>query len=176
MNQSTEDLINRIAIELKVDPSLLTMLIRNESNFNPQAKNPKSSAKGLLQWIDSSAKELGFISSQDLINKLSTVDEQLQHAVLPYLKRKMPFNNPQSLFMAVFYPAARNWPLEKEFPANVQAVNPGIKTPFDYISRVYRKNKLRYVPPVVILLISTISIFFLINKKNNRSRKNVRKK
>ena len=160
MNKTTEDLLERIAIELGIEKRLLWALIQNESNWNPQAKNPYSTAKGLLQWIDMTAKEIGFNTSEELVNKLSTVEQQLQYAVLPYLKRRMPFNSPQSLFMSIFYPAARNWPDFKEFPAKVQAINPGIKTPADYIKKVYAKIALRYVPHIAILLVSTITIFF----------------
>lgn len=160
MNKTTEELLERIALELKVDKNHLWALIQHESGWNPQAKNPYSSARGLLQWLNVTAQELGFKTSDELINKLSTVDQQLQYAVLPYLKKRMPFNSPQSLFMATFYPKARNWPDFKEFPLTVQAVNPGIKTPADYIKKVYKKLALLYVPHAVIFLTTVTAFFF----------------
>jgi len=38
--------------------------------------------------------------------------------------------------MAVFYPVARTWPLDKEFPSIVQQKNPGIVTVEDYMNKV----------------------------------------
>jgi len=162
MNASTEDLLKRISLELQVNPRILWALIQHESGWNPIAKNNYSSAKGLLQWIDATALELGYNTSQELINKLPTIDQQLQYAVLPYLKRRMPFSNPQSLFMSVFYPKARTWPDYQQFPDSVQRANPGIKTPSDYIKKVYSKIALLYIPQAVILLgITALSFFFL---------------
>ena len=37
-----------------VDPQLILDLCFWESNYNPKAQNPKSSAKGLFQWLDGS--------------------------------------------------------------------------------------------------------------------------
>lgn len=62
---------------------------------------------------------------------------QIRGPVYDYLKTMMPFSSaPQSLYMAVFYPAARNWPLNQQFPDSVQKVNPGIKTVQDYVNMV----------------------------------------
>lgn len=48
-----------VAIEqIKADP-YYSALAKTESDFNPLAKNPKSSAKGMFQFIDATAKKLG---------------------------------------------------------------------------------------------------------------------
>jgi hypothetical protein len=123
------------AAVLGIPPEWLDNLIYFESRWNPQASNPKSSAKGLIQFVDSTARSLGFMSSQDLITKAPTIAEQMP-LVIAYLKKYMPFPTIQSLAMSVFYSAARNWPPEKMFPDSVRAVNPGINCPADYIKRL----------------------------------------
>ena len=42
--------------EYGIDPNLALDLARFESNFNPLAKNPSSTAKGIYQWLDGSWK------------------------------------------------------------------------------------------------------------------------
>jgi hypothetical protein len=54
-----QDAIVSASKEHNVPEHVLAGLIRQESSFNPRAKNPDSSAKGLGQLIDSTAKEMG---------------------------------------------------------------------------------------------------------------------
>jgi hypothetical protein len=132
--------LNTIAADLGTTPAALSALINFESGFNPKAKNPYSSARGLIQFTDQTARGLGFRDSLDLVTRFSTIEKQLV-LVHKYLKKYAPFRDDQALFMAVFYPAARDWPISREFPDFVQAVNPGIKTVLDYVNRVYGKKK-----------------------------------
>ena len=52
------ELIEQYSEEYGVHLNLAVPLAKFESKFNPLAKNPKSSAKGVYQWIDSSWKGL----------------------------------------------------------------------------------------------------------------------
>jgi len=126
----------QIAAALNVPVSWLFSLIHFESKYNPTIKNPYSSARGLLQFTNASARALGFSDSAALVAALPTAAEQLERAVLPYLARFRPFPTEQSLYMAVFYPAFRYFPENTPFPAEVRAVNPGINTIKDYILKV----------------------------------------
>jgi hypothetical protein len=117
----------------------LDALINNESSWDPVAMNPGSSAKGLIQFIDSTARTLGFTDSYDLITQYADVTTQLEGPVFNYLNKFKPFPTMQSLYLAVFYPAARTWDPLKPFPDSVQQANPGITTPQDYVSMVNRK-------------------------------------
>lgn len=54
-----QPLIQSAAQAAGVSPAYVTQLIKKESGFNPNAKNPSSSATGLLQFIDSTAKQYG---------------------------------------------------------------------------------------------------------------------
>jgi len=124
------------ALQLGINPDDLYALIDFESRWNPVAKNPDSSARGLIQFIDSTAKDLGYENSLDLVTKNPTIETQLKGPVYEYLKQWIPYTGKQSLYMAVFYPTARTWPPEKEFPEWVQNNNPGIDTVQSYMDKV----------------------------------------
>lgn len=153
--------IKAVADKLGIKPKSLEMLINFESRFNPKIKNPYSSARGLIQFTDSTAQRLGFNNSLDLVSKYPTVSGQLANPVYRYLRQFKPFPNEQSLFMAVFYPKYRNVSPYKQFPKSVQAVNPNIKTPSDYIKKVYTINRLRYVSPFMILIGVGTLLYFM---------------
>ncbi len=77
-----------LAAQLQVaDPQWLIDLINFESGWNPTASNPPSSAKGLIQFMNSTAKDdLGYKSSQDLIDQHPDIPSQLEGPVYRYLK------------------------------------------------------------------------------------------
>jgi len=124
---------------LKVtDPQWLASLIQFESGSNPLAQNPFSSARGLIQFMNSTARSLGYKSANDLVDKYPDFDSQLSNPVKTYLSQYSPFPTEQSLYMSVFYPAARTWDPNRVFPPAVLAVNPGITTVQSYIDKVRR--------------------------------------
>lgn len=129
------------ASRIGVDPSWLAGLIEFESGgrWDPAIRNPYSSARGLLQWLDATARGLGYASSLDLVSRNPTIDAQLRGPVVAYLAPLGPFPSLQSLAMAVFYPAFRTAPADTVFPSNVRAANPGIRTVADYVSKVAAK-------------------------------------
>lgn len=133
--------LNDMAVRLGVSYSDLFSLINFESGFNPLAKNPNSSARGLIQFIDSTAQSLGFTDSLDLVTKNPTIQKQLP-IVEKYLMQFYPFDGKQSLYLAVFYPKYRYVSPETQFPDSVKKANPGINTPADYVAFVERKKKL----------------------------------
>ena len=49
-----KNLIARKAYEHNVNPDMAVFLAQIESNFNPKARNPRSTAKGIYQWLDGS--------------------------------------------------------------------------------------------------------------------------
>lgn len=157
--------LNQIAKKLKISPKKLYMLINFESRFNPFAKNPKSTARGLLQFVDKTAKGLGYKNSLDLVNKHPTVISQLQTPVYNYLKQYKPFTSSNYLFLSVLYPKARNWSIYKKFPDIVPLLNPGIFRPIDYIKKIYKFNSMTYVSPLVYLTVAGFLIPILTKVK-----------
>jgi hypothetical protein len=141
--------IREVAASLGVNASSLLALIRFETGgtFEPKIKNPSSSARGLIQFMDLTAKSLGYNDSLDLVNQNPTFEGQLRGPVKKFLQARLKgFKAPigdQKLFMAVFYPAYMEAPTNKAFPDSVQRANPGIKTPGDYIQKLYAKSGLK---------------------------------
>lgn len=133
--------LETVSNKLKVNPAWLWSLIRFESKSNPAARNPITGARGLIQFLHSTARSMGFKDADDLVKKYPTFDKQLKGPVYTYLKKYAPFTSKQSLYMAVFYPAARFWSSSTYFPANVRTSNPGIDTVQDYINFVEGKGK-----------------------------------
>lgn len=129
--------LESVAAAVGVAPESLYRLIQFESGWDPQAKNPNSSARGLIQFIDGTAQWLGYDSSEDLVSRYPDRVSQLNGPVAEYLSKYAPYSGEQSLFMAVFYPAARTWEPDEKFPSWVVDVNPGIETPADYMAAVY---------------------------------------
>lgn len=56
---TVEEIIRAAAARYGVDPDALVAIATIESALNPQAKNPRSSAAGLFQFIASTAKAYG---------------------------------------------------------------------------------------------------------------------
>ncbi len=166
--------LKAVAASLGVSPTSLEGLIMFESGGNPSIKNPYSSARGLIQFTDATAKGLGYTDSLDLVTKNPTFAGQLRGPVLKYLKSHAPFQNDQALFMAVFLPSYKNKPAGTPFPDSVLAVNPGIKTPLDYMNKVY--GKIRNMPTLAagggglaLAALSILAFFLLKGKKKKRN-------
>lgn len=124
-------------------------LIWFESRNDVFARNTEEgqTAKGLVQFIDSTARELGYTSSSDLIAKNPTFEQQMKE-VEKYLRGKGPFEGKgkQYLYMSVFYPKYKNVKPSKIFPGYVQDKNPGIETVQDYLDKVDRSSATRPAP------------------------------
>ena len=58
-NDGIVEMLRNKAAEYGHDPDLFTSLASRESGFNPDAKNPGSSAGGLFQFLDSTWKQYG---------------------------------------------------------------------------------------------------------------------
>jgi hypothetical protein len=156
-----------VSSKLDINPFWLYTLIQFESKWNPKAKNPNSTARGLIQFVDSTAQALGYKNSQELIDYNPTIESQLRYPVYNYLKEYRPFPTRQSLYMAVFYPAARSWPVNTRFPQKVIDSNPGIDTVQMYMDKVEKKNDHSSLSLLVFSALSLI-IFLLSNKKHKK--------
>lgn len=143
--------IEKLASELKINPEDLFQLIYFETagTMNPKIENPKSSAKGLIQFTDASSRKLKdssgskYISSFDLITKCGTVECQLSTPsrnnnlggpVYQYLRKFKNLNTKEKLFMAVFYPNAIGKG-DYEFSKEISELNSGISKVSDYVKQ-----------------------------------------
>lgn len=135
------------AASIRIPARWLFGLIKTESAWNPSAKNPNGSARGLIQWVDSTAQSLGYSSALDLVNRNPTREAQLLGPVVAYLKKWAPITSAEDLAAVNFYPAYRGAKIDTLLPAAVQAANPGIKTVRDYYAKFFAKN----IPAVSLL-------------------------
>lgn len=147
-----------ISERLGINHEDLISLIQFESGFDPMAKNPYSSARGLIQFTDATARSLGFEDSLHLVTAHPTVEDQLQ-IVEEYLVQFYPFRDKQDLYMSVFYPKYRKADPNTVFPDSVRAVNPGITTVQDYVNFVESKKKLNYF-----VILGIVAALFIIYK------------
>lgn len=162
LTPSESSALAEVAASLGVSVAWLKNLIAFESRFNPGATNPVTGARGLIQFMHATARAMGYDDADDIVDQFPDVVSQLRGPVYSYLAKYKPFPSEQSLYMAVFYPAARSWPMGQPFPEKVQKANPGIRTPGDYIAWVRKISGA--VTTGTLLLIAAIA-FFLIRRK-----------
>jgi hypothetical protein len=112
--------INDLAKELGVDPDWILATIAYESGgtFNPKKSNEAgSSAKGLIQFVDSTARDLGFKNSQDLVDKYPTIESQIRGPVRDYFRKINGYKpyagkNQQYFALSVFFPRYKDASLD----------------------------------------------------------------
>lgn len=153
-----------VAAAIGSDPGDLSKLIQFESGWNPAAKNKLSSARGLIQFIDSTARSLGYTDSLDLVSRNPTRESQLRGPVFQYLKKYAPLDTRQALAMSVFYPSFMRVPPLTEFPSGVQRVNPGIRTVRDYLYKVYSDSG-----PLLALAVVYLGVLFALTRKGSQT-------
>jgi len=121
-------------------PFDLANVIAYESGWSPSARNAKSGNAGLIQFSADSAAKLGTSTAQ--IQQMGALDQLglVERYLRAYSGKGL--GRPEALFMAIFYPAAINWPRDRVFPPKVQKANGGIRTPADYVSRARNRARL----------------------------------
>ncbi|NVZ64951.1 transglycosylase SLT domain-containing protein [Pseudomonas gingeri] len=100
-----------IARGLSVDPNWLMAVMAYETGkhkFSPEAQNPKSSATGLIQFLEDTAKKLGTTTKQ--LSRM-TATQQLDYVEKYYKKAtSKPIRNLGDAYLAVLWPAAIGFP------------------------------------------------------------------
>jgi hypothetical protein len=173
LTQEQQRELKNLALSIGATEAILYKIISGESGFNPLAKNPNSSARGLLQWIDSTARGLGYRDSLDLVTKNPTIVQQLRVAK-EHFKKGMPFANDYEVALFNFLPAYRKLPPETKLidlpnGAKYAKANPQLKTLGDYYNYV-NKRKIPHtikglsVLPSLLLLFGSLVVLGLINK------------
>jgi hypothetical protein len=126
---------------LGMDPWWLAAVISFESQWVPDIKNPRSSATGLIQFVEPTARSLGTTTAA--IADMS-VRQQFRLIARYFGKSfsgRSTYPTLQSVAMQVFYPAARSWPRSREFPFDQATAdaNRSIVTVGDYMRRVEQR-------------------------------------
>ena len=88
--------------ELETQPEFIALIIQHESHFKTTAINPYSNAVGLIQFMPSTLKWMGY--STDSVYNMN-FEQQMELVIDYYEKFKgYNFNNPIKLFLTTFYP------------------------------------------------------------------------
>ena len=102
----------KIAKKLNCNPNSLMALMNAESGISPTAKNSESSATGLIQFIESTAKDLG--TTTEKLGKMSA-EKQLKYVEKYLTKNKKEagisdtqFVDAGTLYALVFLPGRAN--------------------------------------------------------------------
>lgn len=97
--------VRQIAQELRLDPNWLMAVMQYESagTFSPSKRNPKGSATGLIQFIESTAKGLGTSTRQ--LARMTAV-EQLDFVKAYYKPLARRIQNLDDSYLAVLWPPA----------------------------------------------------------------------
>lgn len=90
--------VERIAANLKIDPNKLMNVMAFESGLDPSKKNPNSSATGLIQFMNSTATQLG-TTTADL--KGMNAIEQLKYVEAYFKQFKSLVDTQEAIYTAV---------------------------------------------------------------------------
>lgn len=95
--------VEQVCNILEINPNWLMFVMWFESRLNPEAVNPISGATGLIQFMPSTARELG--TTVEAIKKLTAVEQLtfVQKYLQPYKGRMKTWVD---VYLAVFYPRA----------------------------------------------------------------------
>ena len=195
MSDPRADKIREVALKVGARPSLLDALINFETagTYDPQIENPlpDSTAIGLIQINDPTARDLFGMSAKALVSMYPDFESQMENVVLPYLQqRKKVYNDDRPLFtkhelyMSVFYPAYIKKDPDTPFSAAIQRANTynvggervTIKSPAEYAAFVDRRIKADtlLVPkmfPVILIGTGIIGTAIWLWSRKRRSRR-----
>lgn len=99
--------LEKIAGLLGTTPRALLAVMKQESGVNPQAVNPHSNARGLIQFMPDTARRLG--TTVDDIYKMDGV-QQLDYVYKFYKMTGVGDGSPGDLYMATFMPKFIGYP------------------------------------------------------------------
>lgn len=100
--------LEKVASQLGVRANDLLAIMKQESGVDPQRVNKSSGATGLIQFMPSTAKNLG--TTVEALAKMSAV-EQLDYVYLYYKSVGLrPGSDAGDMYVATFYPKATGQP------------------------------------------------------------------
>lgn len=129
--------VDEVAKELGIDPNTLMRIMKHESGLRPSIVNKKSGATGLIQFIPSTAKQLG--TTTGALASMSAT-EQMDYVLKYYqMVGVKPGMTVGDIYMLTFIPAYKNAP-----GSAVLGELGGGKLPGTSLSKdlIYRQNSL----------------------------------
>lgn len=102
-----------VSASLKIAPEWLMVVMNNESGLQSWIKNPTSSASGLIQFMEATAKGLGTTTAE--LRAMSNVKQMdyVQRYMQPYASK---IKDVSDVYLAIFFPAALFKPDSFVFP------------------------------------------------------------
>ncbi|AXH73889.1 MAG: hypothetical protein [Bacteriophage sp.] len=97
------DAVYAASAKLGILPEWLMTAMHFESKLNPKARNPGSSATGLIQFMDATARDLGTTTDQ-LYNMPGEIQMNYVYKYLSRYAGKM--KSLGDVYLAIFYPSA----------------------------------------------------------------------
>ena len=131
--------LTQLSDHLKVPKKWVSDAITFESSWDPNAENKNSGASGLIQFTNSTARDMGYNSAYDLVSKHPTRSSQLSGPVKDYLSARGPFKDERDFYLSIFYPKGRKLSDDTVMPDEARRQNPGIVTVGDYV-KLLKKN------------------------------------
>lgn len=119
-----QDKVKDISSRLGIPPDWLMIVMNFETagTFSPSIRNTGSTATGLIQFLESTARSLGTSTAE--LAKMTNV-QQLDY-VYKYLKQFGPYTHLVDLYLAVFYPFSIKQDMDYVYPDKVYAANRGL--------------------------------------------------
>lgn len=115
--------VKAIAARLDMVPDFIMCVMAFESGLNPAAKNPQSTATGLIQFTEATANSMGvstaILAKMGAVAQLDYVERYFRTQIATYGKLQTLENT----YLAVFYPVAIKNPIDWVFPDTVWKVN-----------------------------------------------------
>ncbi len=110
--------------------SWLMVVMNNESGLNSAIKNPTSSASGLIQFMEATAKSLG--TTTEKLRAMSNVDQldYVQKYLKPYAKQ---IKSVSDVYLSIFFPLALYKGDDYIFPEWASKANPIFDTNKDKV-------------------------------------------
>lgn len=143
LNLEESNALRATAAKLKIPTEWLYHIIAFESKFDPFMKNPapKSTARGLLQFVNDAAISMGYKSSEDLVLKNPTRTSQILGPVYQFLKGGMPYKSLGHITMYMLAPSGKykNYSLTQALPPAIQKAN-SIRHIKDYQDKMLKNN------------------------------------
>lgn len=115
----------RLSERLGVPANYLDAVIEIESRRNPQARNKDTGATGIIQFMPSTARELG-TTVEEIYNM--SLDEQFELTYRYFIthSKGKQLNRPCDVYLVIFYPKYIGYSLDTVFPNSVYQVNKGL--------------------------------------------------
>jgi len=103
----------QICSELQMKPEALLLIMKLESGISPTAHNPAGNASGLIQFMPSTLKNMGYTDGHEKFRTLDAVT-QLDY-VKSYIEQNMklnggPFKSAARCYVSIFFPVALGLP------------------------------------------------------------------